>query len=126
MVNVFAVILEATLTHKSQKSEKFVVSPKLADLSSKSDKDGVVPYISLVCFARNLMIYQSLRDAVRSFVYTEHPKELIKDTQKSQLTCFSTAAGPFSTQSLFHPQKSSSQECSSAKVFNLTEPITKY
>jgi SRSO17 transposase len=36
-VNFFAVILEATFPHKSPKSDKFVVSLKLADLSSKFD-----------------------------------------------------------------------------------------
>ena len=53
MVNFYAVILEATFPHKSKNSDKFVVSLKLADLSSKFDKDGVVSYVSLVCFAKN-------------------------------------------------------------------------
>lgn len=52
MVNFFAVILEATFPHKSKKSDKFVVSLKLADLSSKFDQHGVVEYISLVCFGK--------------------------------------------------------------------------
>jgi hypothetical protein len=68
IINVFAVILEATLPHKSKKSEKFVVSPKLADLSSKSDKDGVVPYVSLVCFAKkfdDLPISQRCGEIIR-------------------------------------------------------------
>jgi hypothetical protein len=68
MVNFFAVILEATFPHKSKKSEKFVVSLKLADLSSKFDKDGVVSYVSLVCFAKkfdDLPISQRCGEIIR-------------------------------------------------------------
>ena len=51
-VNVYAVILDATYPHKSAKSDKWVVSLKLADLTSKFDSKGIVETVSLVCFAK--------------------------------------------------------------------------
>ena len=79
----------------------------------------------LCALPRILMICQSLRGVVRSSVSTGHPWELTKEINNSQPTCFLTAVGRFSIQSLSNPQKSSFQELSLAKAFRQIELNTK-
>jgi len=67
-VNVYAVILDATYPHKSPKTDKWVVSFKLADLTSKFDSKGIAETVSLVCFGASfddLPVCQRIGEVIR-------------------------------------------------------------
>lgn len=50
-VNFYAVVLDATFPHQSYKSKKYLTTLKVADATSRMDKQGVVDFISIVFFA---------------------------------------------------------------------------
>ena len=69
-VHFYAVILDAQFPHKSFRSEKYVVSFKIADASMNIDKkeDGHVEFCTLVMFANkfeDLPISQRVGDIIR-------------------------------------------------------------
>ena len=51
VVNFYAVVLDATFPHKSFKSEKYLVTLKIADLTSRFNNEGVVDFTTIVFFA---------------------------------------------------------------------------
>jgi hypothetical protein len=67
-VNFYAVVVDATSPHQSFKSKKQLCTLKLADPSSRVDKDGVVEFISIVFFAdkiEDLPVCQRIGDIIR-------------------------------------------------------------
>ena len=51
IVNIYAVVVDSTFPHKSFKSAKFLVTLKLADLTSRWNNEGIVDFTSIVFFA---------------------------------------------------------------------------
>jgi hypothetical protein len=51
IVNFYGVVLDASRPHRSYKSDKFLCSLKMADLSSTIDHSGIAETISVVIFA---------------------------------------------------------------------------
>ena len=51
--NFYAVVLDATFPHKSNKSDRFICTVKVADLSSRFNNKGIVDFVSVVFFANS-------------------------------------------------------------------------
>lgn len=67
-VHFYAVVLDAQFPHKSFKSDKFMVTMRIADPDQPFDKEGVVETCSLVMFAKSfedLPICQRIGDIIR-------------------------------------------------------------
>ena len=50
-MNFYAIVLDATFPHRSFKSQRFLVTLKIADLSSRFNNEGIVDFTSIVFFA---------------------------------------------------------------------------
>ena len=51
--NFYAVVLDASFPHKSAKSDRYLCTLKVADLSSRFNNEGVVDFVSIVFFANS-------------------------------------------------------------------------
>lgn len=50
-MNFYGVVLDASRPHRSYKSDKYLCSLKMADLTSEIDHSGIAETISVVMFA---------------------------------------------------------------------------
>ena len=67
-MNVYGVVLDATFPHKSFKSEKYICSFKIADMSSPVDKNGIVKHTSVVFLAKrfdDMPVCQRIGEIIR-------------------------------------------------------------
>lgn len=67
-VNFYAVVIDATFPHKSFKSSRYLVTLKIADLTSRMSNEGIVDFTSIVFFANkfeDLPVCQKIGDVIR-------------------------------------------------------------
>jgi Telomeric single stranded DNA binding POT1/CDC13 len=68
LFHFYAVVLDASFPHKSFKSDRYIVTLKIADPDQSIDKEGVVEHCTLMMFAKkfeDLPICQRVGDIIR-------------------------------------------------------------
>ena len=105
-MNFYAIVLDATFPHKSFKSKRYLVTLKIADLTSKFNNEGIVDFTSIVFFANkfdDLPVCQKVGDIIRV-----HRATVGTYKDRKQLTanvCFNSSWALFPAQ-FFSPEAS--------------------
>ena len=99
LVHFYAIVLDATFPHKSFKSNRYLVTLKIADLTSRFNNEGIVDFTSIVFFANkfdDLPVCQKVGDIIRV-----HRATVGTYKERKQLTanvCFNSSWALFPSQ----------------------------